>query len=65
MTLKELKAELKTAQEELNNASVPHISYEDIEDVSDAYQERLEFDWWLDDQKELIKNLETKILLLS
>lgn len=51
-----LKAELKTAQEEINSAY--RVSDEDIEDVA-------EFNLWLDNQIKLIKRLETQILLLK
>lgn len=65
MTLEKLKAELKTAQEEMNNAGVVHISDECIEHIIDKCEESIKFDCWLADQKKLIDDLETKILLLS
>ena len=54
-------AELEQAKKDLYDTPVPRITYEDIEDVSDAYQERLEYNWWYDEQKELIRSLEEEL----
>ena len=56
-------AELEEARYVLQNTPVPRISHSDIEDVSDAYQERLEYNWWVSDQRELIKSLEKDLAL--
>ena len=56
-----LECELNHAKESLLSSNPPRISYSDIEDVSDVYQERLEYNWWVEEQKELIKDLEVKI----
>jgi hypothetical protein len=56
-------AELETAKHDLANTSAPRISYSDIEDVSDAYQARLEYNWWIDEQKGLIQCLENDLAL--
>jgi hypothetical protein len=39
----------------------PHLSTEDIEDLSDSYQENLEYRWWVDEQRALICALEEQI----
>lgn len=57
----ELENELHSAEIALNTVQAPSISYEDIEDVSDAYQERLEYNWWVEDQKGLIQELKQAI----
>lgn len=57
----ETSAELEKAKYDLNNVSAPRISYSDIEDVSDAYQERLEYNWWVDEQKGIISTLEKEL----
>jgi len=55
--------ELETAKYDLANTPAPRISYSDIEDVSDAYQARLEYNWWVDEQKGLIQCLENDLAL--
>ena len=57
----ETSAELEKAKYDLENTHCPRISYTDIEDVSDRYQERLEYNWWVDDQKQLIHKLEEEL----
>ena len=57
----ETSSELEDARYKLNNTPAPRISYSDIEDVSDAYQERLEYNWWVDEQKGLIEQLEKEL----
>ena len=57
----ETSSELESAKYTLANTPAPIISYTDIEDVSDAYQERLEYNWWVDEQKGLIKSLEKEL----
>ena len=57
----ETSAELEQAKYDLYNTPVPRITSEDIEDVSDAYQEKLEYNWWYDEQKELIRSLEEEL----
>jgi hypothetical protein len=56
-----LECELNQAKEDLLSSNPPRVSYSDIEDVSDAYQERLEHNWWVEEQEALIKHLEVKI----
>ena len=63
--LEELKAELQAAEYDLANTHPPRISSDDIEDVSDRYQERLEYNWWVAEQEELIKGIEAEIKSLS
>lgn len=56
-----LNAELSTAISELIMTRPPHLSTEDIEDLSDSYQENLEYRWWVDEQRALICALEEQI----
>lgn len=56
-----LECELTQAKEDLLSSNPPRVSHSDIEDVSDAYQERLEYNWWVEEQEALIKDLEVKI----
>jgi hypothetical protein len=56
-----LECELNQAKEDLLSSRAPRVSYSDMEDVSDAYQERLEYSWWVEEQEKLIKDLEIKI----
>lgn len=60
--LVETSSEIESARYTLDNTPCPSISYSDIEDVSDAYQERLEYNWWVDEQKGLIERLEKELL---
>lgn len=57
----ETSSELEDAKYTLANTPAPRISHTDIEDVSDAYQERLEYNWWVDEQKGLIDTLEKEL----
>jgi len=57
----ETAAELDSAKYTLANTRAPRISYEDIEDVSDAYQNRLEYNYWVEEQKESIELLEKEL----
>ena len=57
----ETAAELDSAKYTLANTRGPRISYEDIEDVSDAYQNRLEYNYWVEEQKESIELLEKEL----
>ena len=57
----ETSAELDSVKYTLANTRAPRISYEDIEDVSDAYQDRLEYNYWVSEQKELIEALEKEL----
>jgi hypothetical protein len=57
----ELENELHSAEIALNTVQAPSISYEDIEDVSDRYQDRLEYNWWVEEQKGLIQELKQAI----
>ena len=57
----ETSAELDSVKYTLANTRAPRISYEDIEDVSDAYQDRLEYNYWVEEQKGLISLLEKEL----
>jgi len=56
-----LNSELSTAISELIMTGPPQLSSEDIEDVSDIYQENLEYQWWVSEQRNLIYDLEKQI----
>ena len=56
-----LNSELSTAISELIMTRSPQYSSQDIEDVSDSYQEQLEYQWWVDEQRALICTLEEQI----
>ena len=57
----ETSSELESAKYTLANTPVPRISHTDIEDVSDAYQERLQYNGWVVEQKSLIDALEKEL----
>jgi len=57
----EVSSELESVKYTLDNTPCPPISHSDVEDVSDAYQARLEYNWWVDEQKGLIKSLEKEL----
>jgi hypothetical protein len=44
-------------EEEIENSQPPRLTSADCEDVSDAYQERLEYNWWLDEKEEELRAL--------
>ena len=56
-----LNSELSTAISELIMTRSPQYSSQDIEDVSDNYQEQLEYQWWVSEQRDLICRLEELI----
>ena len=56
-----LNSELSTAISELIMTRSPQYSSQDIEDVSDSYQENLEYQWWVSEQRNLICSLEKQI----
>ena len=56
-----LNAELSTAISELIMTRGPRLTSEDYEDVSDSYQENLEYQWWVSEQRNLICALEEQI----
>jgi len=57
-----LEQELNQAISDLIMTRLPSCSSEDIEDVSDAYQERLEYNYWVDEQRSIISKLEMDIV---
>jgi len=59
--ISEVSAELNSVKDTLANTSAPRISHSDIEDVSDAYQSRLEYNYWVEEQKESIELLEKEL----
>ena len=56
-----LNSELSTAISDLIVTKGPRLTSEDYEDISDSYQENLEYQWWVDEQRALICTLEEKI----
>lgn len=63
--IKEVSNQLQEAKHKLANQPCPKISNEDIEDISDAYQERLEYNWWVEEQKSEISKMETGLEILT
>ena len=52
---------IQLLEQELENARPNRLSIEDIEDVSDNYQANLEYQWYKDEQLNLIKDLKSKL----
>ena len=48
-------------EQELENARPDRLSAEDIENVSDNYQANLEYQWYKDEQMEIIKGYISKL----
>jgi hypothetical protein len=60
-----LNAELRQAEAEYKEICTPHLSQDDIECVSDRYQEALEANWAKDEVRERIAQLKKDIVLLT
>lgn len=63
--IKEVANQLEEAKQKLASVPCPKISNEDIEDISDTYQERLEYNWWVEEQKSEISKMETGLEILT
>jgi len=48
-------------EQEIEDNHPSRLTSEDIEDVSDNYQAHLEYQWWKDEQSELIKDLKSQL----
>jgi hypothetical protein len=57
-----LEQQLNQAISELISTHAPSCSFEDVEDISDVYQERLEYNYWVDEQRYIISKLEMDIV---
>lgn len=57
-----LEQQLNKAISELISTHAPSCSSEDAEDISDVYQERLEYNYWVDEQRYIISKLEMDIV---
>ena len=61
--IEELEKELAQAVTDLLEAESPRLTSEDIENVTAAYQAKLEYNYWVSDQKSLIATLKKEIIL--
>lgn len=52
---------IQQLEQEIEDRHPARLTSEDIEDVSDNYQAHLEYQWWKDEQLELIKDLKSKL----
>ena len=52
---------IQQLEQEIEDNHPLRLSSEDVEDVSDNYQAHLEYQWWEDEQSELIKDLKSKL----
>ena len=52
---------IQQLEQEIEDNRPSRLTSEDIEDVSDNYQAHLEYQWWKDEQSELIKDLKSKL----
>jgi hypothetical protein len=60
----ELKDSIAKLVEEINAMPIPRLGVNSVEDVDDLYQERLEYNWWLDEKQDelaLLNNEKNKI----
>ena len=52
---------IQQLEQEIEDNRPSRLTSEDIEDVSDNYQAHLEYQWWEDEQSELIKDLKSQL----
>lgn len=52
---------IQQLEQEIEDNRPSRLTSEDIEDVSDNYQAHLEYQWWKDEQSELIKDLKSQL----
>mgnify|MGYP007068100969 CR=1 FL=1 len=52
---------IQQLEQEIEDNHPSRLTSEDIEDVSDNYQAHLEYQWWKDEQLELIKDLKSQL----
>ena len=60
-TLRELKAQLSSLEQQIEDNRPPRVTFNDQEDISDNYQENLEYGWWLNDVEAEIESLKEQI----
>ncbi len=59
--ISELRSEFETIQLELERTPVPALGRHSVEDLDDAYQERLEYNWWKREQLETLDSIESEL----
>ena len=53
--------QIEGIREEMENQPKPAMSLSSSEDMDDAYQEKLEYNWWMDEKAEEIRELERRL----
>lgn len=62
MKKEEIIAAIAAIEKEIEDMPCPpRVSDEDKEDISDNYQDNLEYNWWLRDQEEQLERLKTQL----
>jgi len=61
----ELMIQLESLQKEVKDMEKPTLGASSIEEVDDSYQERLEYNYWLDEKEDEIKDLKNLIKQLA
>ena len=57
----ELKEQIASLELELKTTVKPSITSYDVEDISDAYQERLEYNWWKSEILQAIDDMKSEL----
>ena len=57
----ELKEQISSLELELKTTVKPSITSYDVEDISDAYQERLEYNWWKSETLQAIADMKSEL----
>ena len=57
----ELKEQIASLELELETTVKPSITTYDVEDISDAYQERLEYNWWKAETLQAIADMKAEL----
>ena len=57
----ELKEQIASLELELKTTVKPSITSYDVEDISDAYQERLEYNWWKSETLQAIADMKSEL----
>lgn len=52
---------IQQLEQEIEDTRPSRLTSEDIEDVSENYQDHLEYKWWVEEQLEEIKDLKSKL----
>lgn len=62
MKKEEIIRAIATIQREIHEMpQPPRVSTEDVEDISDNYQDNLEYNWWLRDKKDELEKLQYQL----